>query len=599
MSNKKVYYYNNNLIIMILCSILVITMLVLIVILLSWYAYIHHHIENYINNDEVLNSNMYTIWNNENTRMNNSYCTVPLQNNGRFRFQVGDKMLDWFGVPDDPQTCAIDVSSLDIGNNAANCSSGNPILNDPKIVDKVYFNDFDTNKRCEVKFKRNLTSQQMNQYMQKQRSFQEAASHQQALRQVFELTQERTRLNEQIRVAQAKADADRKTIESIQQQMQTATNRINELTRQQQQADTNLRNAQNRIAEITTSRNSNTQQLAQLRNLLTSVSGRERDIVQSQISVLENAVSLENQRLQQERAARDREQELRNQLAQQVRDSNDRINSQQNQINNLNRTITSSEQQQRALSNRIATAESTISQLRSQPPPAPVIIQVPKLVAATPRLIVSNSTAPPPLPPPPAPPRPLAACQRPGGWCAHPGSSYFLVDCIGDGVRGDHICWDNAGNRGSILRSNRCQSVWPQPSLSCPNSRIPFAPGSSISSGNTLNSPNFIPTNGAIRSGRGHRFVMQADAHIVLYNSANKPLWASGTMNKTKATPFKLYMQPDGNLVAYDNKNAVIWASGTSGRGETPYRFVMQDDGNAVIYDRNNTAIWHTNTWNR
>lgn len=381
---------------MILCSILVILMLFLIVILLSWYAYIHHRIESFAIDDEVLNSTMFALWNRENTRVNNTPCSVPLQNNGRFRFQVGDKLLGWFSVPDDPLTCAVDVSSIDIDNNANNCTAANPVLNDRQVVEKVYFNDFDTNKRCEIKFKPNLTSQQMTQFMQKQKSFQDIASHQQALRQVFELTQERTRLNEQIRVAQAKAEADRRTIDTIQQQMQSATTRLNTLLRQQEEADRSFRQTQSRITEITSSRNSNTQQLAQLRNLLTSLTGREREIVQNQITSLEKTISLESQRLQQEQASASRERQLITQLEQQLRDSNDRIASQQTQISNLNRTIASSEEQQRQLSAKVATAESTITQLRSQPPPPPISAPA----RATP-------TPPPPAPAPAPIPAPL------------------------------------------------------------------------------------------------------------------------------------------------------------------------------------------------
>jgi hypothetical protein len=53
------------------------------------------------------------------------------------------------------------------------------------------------------------------------------------------------------------------------------------------------------------------------------------------------------------------------------------------------------------------------------------------------------------------------ACSRPDGWCTHDGSSYRQVDCIGDGVVGDHLCTDNTGQRGTVLRNNGCSSIWP------------------------------------------------------------------------------------------------------------------------------------------
>jgi hypothetical protein len=52
-------------------------------------------------------------------------------------------------------------------------------------------------------------------------------------------------------------------------------------------------------------------------------------------------------------------------------------------------------------------------------------------------------------------------CQRPGAWCGHGGATYRAVDCLGNGVAGDHLCEDTAGNRGTILRSDNCVSVWP------------------------------------------------------------------------------------------------------------------------------------------
>jgi hypothetical protein len=71
-------------------------------------------------------------------------------------------------------------------------------------------------------------------------------------------------------------------------------------------------------------------------------------------------------------------------------------------------------------------------------------------------------------PPPPPPPPSYPSCSRPGGWCSHAGSSYSQVDCIGNGSYGDHLCTDNMGQRGSILRTNGCSSIWPNaPSGSC------------------------------------------------------------------------------------------------------------------------------------
>jgi hypothetical protein len=59
----------------------------------------------------------------------------------------------------------------------------------------------------------------------------------------------------------------------------------------------------------------------------------------------------------------------------------------------------------------------------------------------------------------------VTTCIRPQGWCSHPGSVYKNVDRVGDGVMGDHICLDDKGNTGTILRTNNCQSLWPNAAL--------------------------------------------------------------------------------------------------------------------------------------
>lgn len=58
----------------------------------------------------------------------------------------------------------------------------------------------------------------------------------------------------------------------------------------------------------------------------------------------------------------------------------------------------------------------------------------------------------------------VPACTRPDKWCGHNGATYRAVDCLGDGVVGDHICTDTTGRRGTILRSDNCTSAWPNAS---------------------------------------------------------------------------------------------------------------------------------------
>ena len=54
---------------------------------------------------------------------------------------------------------------------------------------------------------------------------------------------------------------------------------------------------------------------------------------------------------------------------------------------------------------------------------------------------------------------------------------------------------------------------------------------------------------------------LQADSNLVIY-AASGATWASGIKGNT--APYTLLMQDDGNLVIYDSKNRAIWASGTN-----------------------------------
>ena len=70
---------------------------------------------------------------------------------------------------------------------------------------------------------------------------------------------------------------------------------------------------------------------------------------------------------------------------------------------------------------------------------------------------------------------PTKACMKPMGWClGKPGAEAKLVDCAGNGVKGDWVCTDSiAEHRGTILRSDNCRSSWPNaPKGSCKAGRI-------------------------------------------------------------------------------------------------------------------------------
>jgi hypothetical protein len=103
--------------------------------------------------------------------------------------------------------------------------------------------------------------------------------------------------------------------------------------------------------------------------------------------------------------------------------------------------------------------------------------------------------------------------------------------------------------------------------------------GEQLNQGQCLTSPN-----------RAYTACMQADGNFVVYQG-EKTLWSTNTAAKG-AAPFRMFMQADTHLVLYDTKSEPTWVSHTSTRGVEPSRLVMQDDSNLVIYDSNNKPVW-------
>jgi hypothetical protein len=89
-----------------------------------------------------------------------------------------------------------------------------------------------------------------------------------------------------------------------------------------------------------------------------------------------------------------------------------------------------------------------------------------------------------------------------------------------------------------------------------------------------------------------------SDGHFVVYNSANKPIWASQKFGG-QYSDGDLCMQNDGNLVTYKNGKP-YWASNTWSKSPlAPYKAIMQNDGNFVIYNSQGKPTWATNTVGR
>ncbi|MEV7419590.1 hypothetical protein [Streptomyces sp. NPDC089919] len=83
------------------------------------------------------------------------------------------------------------------------------------------------------------------------------------------------------------------------------------------------------------------------------------------------------------------------------------------------------------------------------------------------------------------------------------------------------------------------------------------------------------------------RLVMQSDGNLVLRRTYDdRPLWSSHTDRGSY-----VQFQNDGNLVVRDSANNPLWASGTNG-----YFLALQDDGNLVVRGYNYNPLWATGT---
>ena len=126
---------------------------------------------------------------------------------------------------------------------------------------------------------------------------------------------------------------------------------------------------------------------------------------------------------------------------------------------------------------------------------------------------------------------------------------------------------------------------------------IPLAalasPASASAGQDHLSTNQVLQAGQYIRSSNGYWAVVQSDGNFVLYNAANRPLWASNTVG-TGAHNW-LAMQSDGNLVLYNQANRPVWANNRNGSGTANW-LAVQTDGNLVEYTSANHPVWATNT---
>lgn len=115
---------------------------------------------------------------------------------------------------------------------------------------------------------------------------------------------------------------------------------------------------------------------------------------------------------------------------------------------------------------------------------------------------------------------------------------------------------------------------------------------SSLNPGDRLNPGNSLQIGQYIISVSGQiKLILQGDGNLVLYDSSNKPLWATGTNGKAVS---RAVVQTDGNFVLYDKNNIKLWSTNTAGH---PGAFlIVQNDGNTVLYDTSLNQLWSTNT---
>ena len=155
---------------------------------------------------------------------NNQFCEITTNTNNKFQFKVENVMLDWFKVPNKPNTCSVELGSDDIDNRVDNCSKTNTILYDPTLVKDIYYDDnLQGIKRCVVQFKDNPSQTEMQTYLKKQKSYQNITDCSDAVRQVAKLgeenrklkAQERDAINREARALRQAAEAEEKERQAL------------------------------------------------------------------------------------------------------------------------------------------------------------------------------------------------------------------------------------------------------------------------------------------------------------------------------------------------------------------------------------------------
>jgi hypothetical protein len=144
---------------------------ILIILLVSLYDYerfsgYEHTLFNDISVMDIVDANF---------KQNNAPCVLKTNEGKDFKFAYMDEDGEvplWYASSKNKQTCGIELSSEDIGNDISKCSPNNTTLNDKNLVDKIVFDDaYSDIKRCEITFKDQLPYEALAAYIKKQNSY--------------------------------------------------------------------------------------------------------------------------------------------------------------------------------------------------------------------------------------------------------------------------------------------------------------------------------------------------------------------------------------------------------------------------------------------
>jgi hypothetical protein len=152
-------------------SIYLLNLILIIIIVVSIYIQREQFIESDISQNILTPDAMKSIVN-KNQNIFYSPCEIVTGDGSRYRFQAVDKLLNWYAVPGKTNTCTVDMSSDELEPTVASCSTTNKVLYDPSVVQSINWDDTaETGKGCVITVKPNVSSAQLDDYIQRLPSY--------------------------------------------------------------------------------------------------------------------------------------------------------------------------------------------------------------------------------------------------------------------------------------------------------------------------------------------------------------------------------------------------------------------------------------------